>query len=209
MMFQDRADAGRQLAQRLTSCRDEHPYVFGLPRGGVVVAHKVARHLDAPLDVIVARKLGAPMQPELGIGAIAPGGVRVLDDRTVRYLDIPGEQIDRIVERETGEMDRRLRLYRGDAPFPDVSDCTAIVVDDGLATGVTARAAVRSIRLHHPRRILLAAPVCAPESAASFQSEVDEVVCVEAPADFRAVGLWYHDFDQTTDEEVIALLRPS
>jgi putative phosphoribosyl transferase len=207
MMFQDRADAGRQLAQRLTPYRDENPYVFGLPRGGVVVAREVARHLDAPLDVIVARKLGAPMQPELGIGAIAPGGVRVLDERTVRYLDIPGEQIDRIVERETGEMDRRLRLYRGDAPFPDVSGCTAIVVDDGLATGVTARAAVRSIRLHHPRRILLAAPVCAPESAASFRTEVDEVVCVEAPADFRAVGLWYDNFEQTTDEEVIALLR--
>ena len=207
MLFQDRANAGRQLAERLTAYRNENPYVFGLPRGGVVVAYEVARHLGAPLDVIVARKIGAPMQPELGIGAIAPGDIRILDERIVGLLGISKEQIDRIVEQETEEMDRRLSLYRGDRPFPNVSDCTVIVVDDGLATGVTARAAVRSIRLQNPPRVVLAAPVCAPESAASFRGEVDELLCVESPVDFRAVGLWYHDFDQTTDEEVIALLK--
>lgn len=209
MIFEDRRDAGRQLAQRLALYQDEQPLVFGLPRGGVIVAYEVARALKAPLDVLVARKLGAPMQPELGIGAIAPGGVRVLDERTVRYLGIRSEQVEETIQRESAEMERRLHLYRRDRPFPDVNGQTVIVVDDGLATGVTARAAVRSIRLQHPRRTVLAAPVCAAESVASFRSEVDEVVCLESPLDFRAVGLWYRNFDQTTDEEVIALLERS
>jgi predicted phosphoribosyltransferase len=206
MIFQDRSDAGRQLAQRLAVYQEAHPLIFGLPRGGVVVAFEVALSLNAPLDVVVARKIGAPDQPELGIGAIAPGGVRVLDERTIRLLDIPQVRIDRVIERESLELERRLRLYRGDRPPPGVCGRTVIVVDDGLATGVTARAAVRSLKLGSPHRTVLAAPVCAPESAAGFRSEVDEIVCLGMPFDFRAVGLWYQNFDQTTDDEVLDLL---
>jgi len=207
MIFRDREDAGLRLAERLAPYRREDPIVLALPRGGVVIGYEVARALHAPLDVIVARKLGAPDQPELGIGAIAPGGVRVLDDTIVRALDIPMEQIERIAAREAGEMERRLHRYRGDRPKPDLRDRTVILVDDGLATGVTARAAVESIRRERPRRIVLAVPVCATETAELFRGLVDELVCLQMPREFRAVGLWYDDFDQTSDEEVVDLLN--
>jgi len=206
MVFADREDAGRQLAQTLLRYRDQDPIVLALPRGGVVVGYEVARALHCPLDVIVARKLGAPGQPELGIGAIAPGEVRVLDDFIVRALGISMEQIERIADREAAEIDRRLRRFRGDRPAPNLHHRTVILVDDGLATGVTARAAVASILKEEPRRLILAVPVCAAETARAFRSLVDDMVCLHAPDDFRAVGLWYRDFDQTSDEEVIALL---
>jgi len=206
MIFRDREDAGLRLAERLAPYRREGPIVLALPRGGVVIGYEVARALHAPLDVIIARKLGAPDQPELGIGAIAPGGVRVLDDYIVRALDIPMEQIERIAARETGEMERRLRRFRGDRPKLDLYDRTVILVDDSLATGVTARAAVESIRREQPRRIVLAVPVCAAETAELFRGLVDELVCLQMPREFRAVGLWYEDFEQTSDEEVIHLL---
>jgi putative phosphoribosyl transferase len=208
-VFQDRTDAGRQLAQRLIRYKEENPLVLGLPRGGVVVGHEVAAALGAPLDVLVARKLGAPMQPELGIGAVAPGGVLLLDDPVIGYLGISPVQIDRIVEQEQAEMERRLRLYRGDRPPPRLEDRMVILVDDGLATGVTARAAVQSVRQRHPAKIVLGVPVCAAETAHLFRELVDELTCVHTVSDFRAVGCWYHDFDQTSDEEVIRLLHPS
>ena len=207
MIFLDRHDAGRQLAQPLLRYRDQNPIVLALPRGGVVVGYEVARALDCPLDVIVARKLGAPDQPELGIGAIAPGGVRVLDDYIIGALGISSEEIEQIATREGAEIERRLHRFRGDRPPPDLHDHTAIVVDDGLATGVTARAAIESVRGERPRRLVLAAPVCAAETARSFAALVDDMVCLHAPRDFRAVGLWYSDFDQTSDEEVVALLE--
>jgi predicted phosphoribosyltransferase len=205
--FYDRADAGRQLAARLERYLTENPIVLALPRGGVVVGYEVARALDAPLDVIVARKIGAPGHRELGIGAIAPGGVQVIDALTVRMLDIRQEQIDAIVAEETAEMQRRLHRFRGDRPAPEPRGRTVILVDDGLATGVTARAAIRSIRREEPLRLVLAVPVCAPETAEALRPEVDDLVCVDMPADFMAVGLWYEDFSQTTDEEVVNLLR--
>jgi predicted phosphoribosyltransferase len=183
--------------------------VLGLPRGGVAVAYEIARALHAPLDLVVARKLGAPMQPELGIGAIAPHGVRVLDSMAVDILGIPPEEIDQITARETVEMDRRLQLYRGDRPPLEAEGRTVILVDDGLATGVTARAAIQALCLRHPRRLVLAVPVCAPETADLLRGEVDDFVCLVMPDRFRAVGIWYDDFEQLTDDQVIALLDNS
>ena len=207
--FRDRRDAGKKLAGRLIYHRGGRPVVFALPRGGVPVGYEVALALGAPLDVIVARKLGAPDQPEFGIGAVAPGGVRVLNEEAVRRLDIPENYLDRITRQETAEVERRLRHFRGDLPEADVSGRTAILVDDGLATGVTARAAVEALRLRGPERIVLAAPVCAAQTAGFFRAEVDDLVCLKCPPDLGAIGFWYHDFDQTPDEEVIRLLEES
>ena len=205
--FQDRTDAGRQLAAQLTHYRDECPIILALPRGGVPVAYEVARALAAPLDVFLVRKLGAPCQRELGIGAVAPGGLRILNESAVRMLGISSAQIERIAAEETAELERRLRRFRGDRPMPDLWGRTVILVDDGLATGVTAVAAIRAVRRLEPRKVVLAVPVCAPETAEAIWPEVDDIVCVQMPEDFLAVGYWYHTFRQTTDEEVVDLLR--
>lgn len=206
--FRDRRDAGRKLARALDPYRVELPAVFALPRGGVPVGYEVALALDAPLDVLVARKLGAPDQPEFGIGAVAPGGVRVLNEEAVRRLGIPEEYLARITEKETAEVERRLRHFRGGLPETPVFGRTVILVDDGLATGVTARAAVEALRLRGPGRIVLAAPVCAEQTAQVFEQEVvDSLVCLRCPPDLGAIGFWYADFDQTPDEEVVSLLE--
>jgi putative phosphoribosyl transferase len=205
--FEDREDAGRRLAGRLVRYRDERPIVFALPRGGVPVGYEISRALGVPLEVFVARKLGAPGQPEFGIGAVAPGGVRILNEDVVWRLGIPDDYLKRITERETAEVERRLRHFRGDRPEPDVRGRTVILVDDGLATGVTARAAVEALRRLEPRRVILAAPVCAAQTTELLAPEVDELVCLEAPSDLGAIGFWYRDFAQTSDEEVIALLE--
>lgn len=207
MVFRDRHDAGRRLAQALLSYADKDTLVLALPRGGVEVGYEIARALDAPLDVIVARKIGAPNQRELGIGAIAPGGVRILDDTIIRYLGIPQEAIDTIVAEETREMERRLQLYRGNRPAGQIRGRTVILVDDGLATGVTARAAIQAIKQQEPEKLILAVPVAALDTAGSLQQDVDELVCLHTPADFRAVGIWYDDFSQTTDEQILELLQ--
>lgn len=207
IVFDDRKDAGRRLAERLSSYRGRDVIVLALPRGGVEVGYEVARSLDAPLDVIVARKIGAPGQPELGIGAVAPGGVRILDPQAIRWLGVTDDQIAWIAAQEEEEMDRRLQEYRGNAAPMDLRGKTVILVDDGLATGVTARAAVEAVRNEGAREIVLAIPVCAAETAEAFRARVDSVVCVSTPPDFRAVGLWYRDFSQVTDEEVKALLE--
>ena len=205
--FEDREDAGRRLAERLGGYRDERPVVFALPRGGVPVAFEISRALEAPLDVFIARKLGAPGQPEFGIGAVAPGGVRVLNERAVAVLGIPEDYLDWIAERETEEMKRRTRRFRGERPEPEVRGRTAILVDDGLATGVTARAAVEGLRRRGPKRLVLAAPVCAAQTAELLAPAVDELVCLETPPDLGAIGFWYRDFEQTSDEEVVELLE--
>ncbi len=207
IVFEDRVDAGRRLGAALTEYAGEDTIVLALPRGGVEVGAEVARMLGAPLDVIVARKIGAPGHPELGIGAVAPGGIRVVDQFAVRYLGVTDEQIDRIAAEEEQEMDRRIRAYRGERPAPDLTGKTVILVDDGLATGVTARAAAEAIRRQQPRRTVLGVPVCAAETAQAMRAIVDEVVCLSTPYDFRAVGLWYRDFSQLEDSQVIDLLR--
>jgi putative phosphoribosyl transferase len=205
-VFDDRRDAGRRLAARLSDYRGQDVLVLALPRGGVPVGYEVARHLNAPLDVFIARKLGAPNQPELGIGAVAPGGVLVLDMETIQHLGIPDDAIARVASRELDEMERRMRRFRGEREMPAVEGRTVILVDDGLATGVTASAAIRALRQMTPARLVLAVPVCAPQTAQALRAQVDDLVYVEMPHNFGAVGLWYRNFDQTTDEEVVDLL---
>ena len=204
--FRDRQDAGQRLAERLTHYRDEQPIVLALPRGGVPVGYEIARSLGAPLDVFLVRKLGAPGHRELGIGAVAWGGLTILNEAAIRALGITRAQIEAIAVEEAAELERRLRRFRGDRPLPDVRGRTVILVDDGLATGVTALAAIRAIRELQPRRIVLAVPVCAPETAEALRPEVDDLICVETPPEFFAVGFWYRNFDQTVDEEVVDLL---
>ena len=209
ILFEDRGDAGRQLAERLAPYAEERPIVFALPRGGVPVGTEVSRSLGAPLEVIVSRKLGAPGQPEFGIGAVAPGGVRVLNEHAVRALGIEEEYLEMISTRELAEAERRLKLFRGDRPYPDLEGRTAILVDDGLATGVTARAALLALRRMNPLRLVLAVPVCAVQTAELLRLETDDLICLLAPANLEAVGLWYRNFEQTSDEEVVRLLEGS
>src|ERR687890_1069843 len=204
--FEDRRDAGRRLATKLLVFKDARPVVFALPRGGVPVAYEVSRALGAPLDVFVSRKLGAPDQPEFGIGAVSVGGVRVLNRDVIRRLGIPDEYVEQITARENAEVERRLRYFRGGRPEPEVGGRTAILVDDGLATGVTARAAVEALRLRVPRRLILAAPVCAAQTVKLLRPAVDELVCLQSPSDLGAIGFWYRNFEQTSDEEVVELL---
>ena len=203
--FRDRADAGAQVAERLMPLRDSEPIVLALPRGGVPVAHEVASALGAPLDVLAVRKLGAPQNPELGIGAIAEDGTGVIDQGTVRALGVSDEQLRAIIDRETAELRRRVALYRGERlPF-DLTGRVVIVVDDGIATGVTDTAALRAVRSRNPERLVLAVPVCAPAVASHLASEADEVVTLLNPPSLDGVGRWYRDFSQVTDEEVLRL----
>jgi putative phosphoribosyl transferase len=207
-IFRDRSDAGVQLAAELAAyVADPSVLVLGLPRGGVPVAYEVARALHAPLDVFVVRKLGVPGHRELAMGAIARGGVRVLNPDVIDSLQISSTIIDAVAVYEQKELDRQERVYRGDAAFPQLARRTVIVVDDGLATGSTMRAAARAIRQSGPARIVVAAPVAAAETCRMLRAEADEVVCVNVPEDFHAVSLWYDEFSQTTDEEVRNLLE--
>jgi predicted phosphoribosyltransferase len=205
--FLDRYDAGRRLAEALSSYADQPDLlILALPRGGVPVAYEVARALHAPFDVFLVRKLGFPGHPELAMGAIATGGVRILDRQLIRMYDVPAEAIERVTAAERREMDRRERLYRDGRPPPDVSGRTVILVDDGLATGSTMRAAVEALREEGAKKIVVAVPVAAPDTCAAMKDEVDEIVCALTPEPFRAVGIWYADFSETTDEEVRDLL---
>jgi len=205
--FRDRHDAGRLLAAKLgTYANRPDVIVLALPRGGVPVAAEVARALGAPLDVFLVRKLGIPGHEELAMGAIATGGVRVLNDDVVRALHIPDRVIDAVAEQEARELARRERLYRGGRPPLDVRGRTVILVDDGLATGATMLAAVQALRQQRPARMVVAVPIAPPETCEELRAEVDDVICAVTPEPFHAVGLWYEDFSQTTDEEVRDLL---
>ena len=208
MRFLDRRDAGRQLAAKLAAyAGDPNVLVLGLPRGGVPVAYEVARALHAPLDVFVVRKLGVPGHRELAMGAIASGGVRVLNTDVIKALGISPAAVESVAAREMMELERQQRAYRGDAPLPDLSGCTVIVVDDGLATGSTMRAAVGALRQSRPARIIVAVPVAAAETVRHLRQEADSVVCLSTPPDFHAVSMWYEDFSQTSDDEVRNLLE--
>jgi predicted phosphoribosyltransferase len=206
--FRDRLEAGRKLGERLPAYAGrEDVVVLALPRGGVPVGYEVARTLGAALDVFVVRKLGVPGHEELAFGAVASGGVRVLNDDVVATLGLSEREIEPIVERERGEVERRERAYRGDRPPLELQGGTAILVDDGLATGASMRAAALAVRRLRPRAVVVAVPVAAEETCAEFRDDVDEVVCFFTPELFYAVGIWYEDFEQTSDEEVRELLQ--
>lgn len=207
--FADRRDAGRQLAVQLLPLADDQPVIIGLPRGGIPVAAEVAMALAAPLDFFAVRKLGAPHNPEYGIGAIAEDGSRIFDPEALTALGIVGGVLDAIVAREAEELRRRVVAYRGDRPPHGLDGRTVILVDDGVATGVTDTVALRALRRRRPRRLILAVPVCAPDSAARLREEADEIVCLLCPRMLFGVGQWYQDFAQVSDEEVIAALRGS
>ena len=205
--YQDRVAAGRELARRLAAYASRpNVLILGLPRGGVPVAYEVARALGVPLGVFVVRKLGVPGHEELAMGAIATGGVRVLNPDVLRMLDIPPEVVDAVAARERRELERREHAYRDDRPPPDVRGKTVILIDDGLATGATMRAAVAALRAQGPARIVVVVPVGSPDTCAELDREVDEIICAETPEPFYGVGWWYEHFDQTTDAEVHELL---
>jgi predicted phosphoribosyltransferase len=208
--FRDRRDGGQRLAA------DLHAYagrtdvvVLALPRGGVPVGYEVAATLGAPLDVFVVRKLGLPGHEELAMGALASGGVRILDEELIRLARVTPAEVSRVTSAEQAELERRERRYRGDRPFPDLRGKTAVLVDDGLATGSTMRAAITALRIEGPTRIVVAVPVAAAETCDALRTLADDVICAVTPEPFHAVGLWYDDFSQTTDDEVRELLERS
>ncbi|GAA3799052.1 phosphoribosyltransferase [Streptomyces phyllanthi] len=211
MLFRDRRQAGQELAEELRIPYDKgalpDPVVLALPRGGVTVAREVARALDAPLDVLVVRKIGAPFHEELGVGAIVGDDPPLFDHRTLARLGLSETALAPVVERERQELRRREELYRQGREAPELRGRTVIVVDDGIATGSTARAALRFVRGRDPERVVLAAPVCAPDAAEMLQAEADDVVCLDRPRLFSSVGEWYRDFDQLTDDDVLAALH--
>jgi putative phosphoribosyl transferase len=206
--FADRREAGKELAGKLSAYRGRQDVVvLALPRGGVPVAFEIAEALDAPLDIFVVRKLGMPGHPEFAMGAIASGGVRVLSEDVIRSWSIPDSEIEAVARQELAELQRREREYREGRPLTDLHGKAAILVDDGLATGSTMRAAVQAVRVHTPARVVVAVPVGAPSTCEEFSDITDETVCARTPEPFSAVGLWYRDFSQTTDVEVRALLQ--
>lgn len=205
--FKNRADAGKQLALRLDAYRDTpNGIVLALPRGGVPVAHEVAQSLELPLDVITVRKLGTPGHEEMAMGAIAAGGSSVLNRDVINALDLPGSEVKRVAEEEQRELQRREALYREGRGRLDLREKTVILVDDGLATGATMRAAVQAVKQQQPSRVVIAVPVASWETCVDFRDEVDDVVCVYTPDPFLSVGMWYDVFGQTSDDEVRALL---
>ncbi len=208
MLFKNRASAGRALAKSLEKYKgEEKAIILGLPRGGVMVAGEIAHLLGLPLDIVVPRKIGAPGNPELAIGAISEEGAEVLDENIISVWGIPRQYIDKAIGQETAEAARRLALYRGDRPLLDLRGRVAILIDDGLATGATMRAAIKSARAKGADRVVVAVPVAASDSLEIIKQEADEVVCLRAPLFFGAVGAFYEEFGQTSDEEVIELLR--
>jgi putative phosphoribosyl transferase len=207
MRFRDRADAGRQLAAKLMGYANRPDViVLALPRGGVSVAHQVAARLKAPLDVFLVRKLGVPGHPELAMGAVAAGGVEVLNSDLIQDLGVPPALVQQVVVRERLELDRRDAMFRGDRPFPVILGRTVILVDDGLATGATMEAAIIALRRLEPAEVIVAVPVGASETCERLSRLADRLECLAAPTGFNAVGQWYEDFSQTSDEEVCRML---
>lgn len=209
MPFRDRSDAGRRLADALEQYRRSQPVILALPRGGVPVAAEVASALNAPLDLILVRKIGVPMQPELAMGAVADGGspLIVRNEDVIRVAGIEESEFKSVCDQELAEIERRRQLYLGGRDRVDIAERTAIVVDDGIATGATTRVALRAARMRNPKRLVLAVPVAPTESLANMREEADDVICLEDYSSFGAIGLYYSDFRQVSDQEVIALLQ--
>lgn len=205
--FRNRIEAGRLLAARLAAYRDQSPIVLGLPRGGVPVAYQVARALEAPLDVWIVRKIGVPWHEEVGVGAVAEGGLVYLNRDIMKSLQLSEENLAATIERQQAEVAERVKRFRGHHARPVLRDRTVLVVDDGIATGGTVRATIASLRKEQPKAIVLAVPVAAADIARSLQYEVDELVSLKTPHDLYAIGLWYEDFTQVADEEVVRLLE--
>lgn len=206
-MFTNRQEAGRKLAGKLIEYKDQNPFVLAIPRGGVVVAYEVSLKLHAPLDVIVVRKVGHPQNLEFGIGAIAEENVFVLDRDTIHALNIPRDKIDTVIEKENKELERRVLLYRKGRPLLSLKGKTAIVVDDGIATGVSAQAAIEAVYKLKPKHLVFACPACSKETVDKMRKKVDDFICLEASFDFGAVGSFYQNFPQISDEEVIEILE--
>lgn len=207
MVFRDRADAGRALGENLAQTSIQRPVVFGIPRGGVIVGLEVANRIDGLLDVIVPAKIRAPGQPELGLGAVAPDGSLYLDDQTMGMVNVNEDYLQKEIAERRAEIERRMVAYRGDRELPDVSGRSAVLVDDGIATGGTAIAAARAVRNMHPAEVVLAVPVAPRSSLRKIEPEVDRIVCLQTPEPFVAVGAWYEDFSQVTDEQVRAAME--
>ncbi|MGZ3293369.1 MAG: phosphoribosyltransferase [Xanthobacteraceae bacterium] len=207
--FRDRADAGHQLAKALAEYKGRNAVVLALPRGGVPVAAEVAATLDAPLDLILVRKIGVPYQPELAMGAVVDGlaPIVVRNEEVLRVSGTTASEFDEVCEKERAEIERRRKLYIGDRPRAEITGRVVIVVDDGIATGTTTRAALQAIRKQKPKQLVLAVPVAPRETAAELRGEVDALICLEMPEPFLAIGYFYRDFEQVSDEEVVAILR--
>jgi len=205
-MFLDRKDAGQKLAKKLKGFNLKNPYVFGMARGGMPVAFEVAQKLNSPLDIVIVRKIGHPLNPEFGIGAIAQGNVLVYNQETIDNYHIDYSEIKENVKKETKELNRRSALYRGSKSLPNLKNKTAILVDDGLATGISAKAAINFLKTLNPKSIVLAVPVGASDSIRELEKEANKVICLLTPDQFLSVGQWYRFFDQTTDQEVVDIL---
>ncbi|OEU44026.1 phosphoribosyl transferase [Methanosarcina sp. Ant1] len=207
-LFNDRADAGKKLAKKLSEYANRSDVIIlALPRGGVPVAFEVAKELNVKMDVFIVRKLGVPGNEELAMGAIASDNTRVLNEDVIRSFQIPQSVIDEVAVNELRELERRERLYRGNRPKPDISGSTVILIDDGLATGATMRAAAAAVKTKNPAKIVIAVPTAASDTCSAFENEVDKTICVATPEPFYGVGAWYEDFSQTTDKEVCELLN--
>jgi len=209
MVFQDRTDAGRRLAKALLKYRERHPLILALPRGGVPVAAEVASALDAPLDLLLVRKIGLPGQPELAMGAVADGeGMTIIRNEDIIELSgVTSEEFEAVCSQERAEIERRRKRYLGDRARYEVKGQTAIIIDDGIATGATTLAAIKAVRKREPRELVLAVPVAPPDSIRKLHPEVDAIICLDTPQDFGAIGYFYRDFHQVNDDEVIATLR--
>jgi predicted phosphoribosyltransferase len=205
--FRDRTEAGRRLAAALRSYATENPIVLALPRGGVPVGYEVAHALHAPLDVVVVRKLGVPWHPELGVGAVAEGGFTYLNEDVLRHVGLSQSELDELVRVKQREVEARVSLFRGGRAKPRLRDRTVLLVDDGIATGGTVQVAIRAVRAESPAAIVLAVPVAAPDAVRELGAQVQRVVCLETPPELYAIGVWYDDFAQVPEEEVVRLLE--
>lgn len=206
-LFADRKQAGRKLVKYLKKFVDKKPIILALPRGGIPVGYEISKVLNFPLDILVTRKIGSPSQPEFGVGAISEGRVEVIDWYSLTLANLSEIDLKQLLSEQRLELNRRIRMYRNNRPLPDLKNRTVILVDDGLATGVTAKAAISAVKKHHPKSIIFASPICSYDTAQEIATLTDDVICLAYPFNIGSIGVWYKNFDQVTDDEVVELLR--